>query len=79
MVLVTEPVSRQNTFVGGTCASPSALLVCSWILNDLSLWTGHFGHSCHRETARHFVSLNIVKSLKITQGHSKWHCWVRHV
>ena len=29
MVLVTEPVSRQNTFVGGTCASPSALLVCS--------------------------------------------------
>ena len=29
MVLVTEPVSRQNTFVGGTCAPPSALLVRS--------------------------------------------------
>ena len=32
MVLFTEPVSRQNTFVGGTCALPSALLVSS--LND---------------------------------------------
>jgi len=27
MVLFTEPVSRRNTFVGGTCATPSALLV----------------------------------------------------
>jgi len=27
MVLLTEPVSRRNTFVGGTCAPPSALLV----------------------------------------------------
>ena len=27
MVLFTEPVSRPNTFVGGTCAPPSALLV----------------------------------------------------
>jgi len=27
MVLFTEPVSRRNTFVGGTCAPPSALLV----------------------------------------------------
>jgi len=27
MVLFTEAVSRQNTFVGGTCAPPSALLV----------------------------------------------------
>ena len=27
MVLLTEPVSRRNTFVGGTCAQPSALLV----------------------------------------------------
>jgi len=26
-VLFTEPVSRRNTFVGGTCAPPSALLV----------------------------------------------------
>ena len=26
MVLFTEPVSRRNTFVGGTCASPSARL-----------------------------------------------------
>jgi len=27
MVLFTEAVSRRNTFVGGTCAPPSALLV----------------------------------------------------
>ena len=27
MVLFTEPVSRGNTFVGGECAPPSALLV----------------------------------------------------
>jgi len=27
MVLFTEVVSHRNTFVGGTCASPSALLV----------------------------------------------------
>jgi len=27
MVLFAEPVSRRNTFVGGTCAPPSALLV----------------------------------------------------
>jgi len=27
MVLLTEAVSRRNTFVGGTCAPPSALLV----------------------------------------------------
>jgi len=27
MVSFTEPVSRRNTFVGGTCAPPSALLV----------------------------------------------------
>jgi len=27
MVLYTESVSHRNTFVGGTCASPSALLV----------------------------------------------------
>ena len=27
MVLFTEPVSRRNTFVGGTRAPPSALLV----------------------------------------------------
>jgi len=26
-VLFTEPLSRRNTFVGGTCAPPSALLV----------------------------------------------------
>ena len=30
MVLFTEPVSRRNTFVGGTCAPPSALLVHSF-------------------------------------------------
>jgi len=28
MVLFTEPVSRWNTFVGGKCTPPSALLVC---------------------------------------------------
>jgi len=27
MVLFTEPLSRRNTFVGGTCAPPSDLLV----------------------------------------------------
>ena len=27
MVLFTESVSRRNTFVGGKCAPPSALLV----------------------------------------------------
>jgi len=27
VVLFTEPVSRRNTFVRGTCAPPSALLV----------------------------------------------------
>ena len=27
MVLFTEQVSRRNTFVGGICAPPSALLV----------------------------------------------------
>jgi len=31
MVLFTEPVSRQNTFIGGTCAPPSALLVLGTI------------------------------------------------
>ena len=29
MVLFTEAVSRRNTFVGGTCAPPSASLVFS--------------------------------------------------
>ena len=29
VVLFTEPVSRRNTFVGGTCAPRSALLVVS--------------------------------------------------
>ena len=28
MVSFTEAVSRRNTFVGGTCAPPSALVVC---------------------------------------------------
>ena len=33
MVLFTEAVSRRNTFVGGTCAPPSALLVsCALLL-----------------------------------------------
>ena len=27
MVLFSEPVSRRNTFVGGKCAAPRALLV----------------------------------------------------
>ena len=31
MVLFTEPVSHRNTFVGGTCAPPSALLVLVYI------------------------------------------------
>ena len=30
MVLSTEAVSRRNTFVGGTCAPPSALLVSAY-------------------------------------------------
>jgi len=30
MVLLTEPVSRRNTVVGGACAPPSALLVLKW-------------------------------------------------
>jgi len=46
MVLFTA--SRRNTFVGGICALPSALLV---------------------EYLR--------SHLKITQGHLKWHRWVR--
>jgi len=29
MVLFTEAVSRRNTFVGGTCTPPSALLVAN--------------------------------------------------
>ena len=29
VVLFTEPMSRRNTFVGGTCAPPSALPVHS--------------------------------------------------
>ena len=33
MVLFTEPVSRRNTFVGGTCAPPSVLLVLSFVLS----------------------------------------------
>jgi len=34
-----------------------------------------------QEAARCFVSLNILlsQSLKITQGHLKWHCWVRRM
>jgi len=33
--------------------------------------------SCRSETARRFVSLNILqKSFKVTQDHSKWHCCV---
>jgi len=35
MVLFTEPMSRRNTFVGGTCAPPSSLLVCSWLFKSL--------------------------------------------
>jgi len=34
MVLFTEPVSRRNTFVGGTCAPPRALLVKKVSLRD---------------------------------------------
>ena len=33
--------------------------------------------SWRREITRQFVSLNmLLKSFNITQGHSKWHCWV---
>jgi len=32
VVLFTEAMSRRNTFVGGTCAPPSALLVSLWVL-----------------------------------------------
>ena len=37
MVSFTEAVSRRNTFVGGTCAPPSALLVIVIIMTR-SLW-----------------------------------------
>ena len=33
MVSFTEAVSRRNTFVGGTCAPPSALLVFTSFLH----------------------------------------------
>ena len=32
--------------------------------------------SCRRQTARRFLSLNSLLSLKVIQGHSKWRCWV---
>ena len=32
LVLFTEPVSRRNTFVGGTYAPPSAILVSCVVL-----------------------------------------------
>jgi len=35
--------------------------------------------SCRWETARRFMTLNISLALKITQGRSKWHCWVGRV
>ena len=34
MVLFTEPVSRRNTFVGGTCAPLSALLVSTVVFSQ---------------------------------------------
>jgi len=40
MVSFTEAVSRRNTFVGGTCAPPSALLVAfvvSFLVTSLGL------------------------------------------
>ena len=43
MVIFTEPVSSQNTFVRGTCAPPSALLVA--LFNDYSLKISLIGHS----------------------------------
>jgi len=42
MVSFTEPVSRRNTFVGGTCAPPSAPLVK--ILHEVLF--GHFFDIC---------------------------------
>jgi len=35
--------------------------------------------SCRTETAQRFVSLNILLSHSVTQGHSKWHCWAGRV
>jgi len=35
VVLFTEAVSRRNTFVGGTCAPPSALLVIVRAFNGI--------------------------------------------
>jgi len=32
-----------------------------------------------RERATLRVIEYFAKSLKVTQGHSKWHCWVRRV
>jgi len=40
VVLFTEPVSRRNTFVGDTCAPPSALLVFYTVIvqKNKSVW-----------------------------------------
>ena len=40
---------------------------------DISVSCINKTFSCRRETARCFVSLNMDKSFKITQRHSKWH------
>jgi len=39
MVLFTEPMSHQNTFVGGTCAPPSALLVVFTFRMSVSVYS----------------------------------------
>jgi len=46
MVLFTEPVSRRSTFVGGTCAPPSALLVGA-IIHSKCEYSLDITHVCH--------------------------------
>ena len=49
MVSLSEAVSRRNTFVGGTCAAPSALLVLACFPNIRV--SGEKKHRClHYET-----------------------------
>jgi len=50
MVLFTEAVSRRNTYVGGTCTPPSAILFCK--SNDVD--------------TRQSVSLNDWRLLTVT-------------
>ena len=48
-----------------------------WKINNLKLTNKKL--SCRRETVTLRVIEYFAKSLKITHGHSKWHCWVGRV